>query len=202
MSTHGKTRLACRLVRLRDAMTGNRSAGHVAHCADCQAYFSTDELLVGQLRSAAPRHTQPVPDELAERIARAVRQSAPARAPRRSRAFETFAMLAGAAAAFAFAFHLVRQNIVQPSNGRAIEIVDRASPADVTAFVASVDSLRTRLLDSVEPAAESLAEQNPLTREIASVQADARSALGFLALNFLPSDSARLLEIRIDPAGS
>jgi hypothetical protein len=202
MSTHGKTRLACRLVRLRDAMTGSRSAGHVAHCADCQTYFNTDKLLVGQLRASAPSHSQPVPDELAERIARAVRQSAPARAPRRSRAFETFAALAGAAAAFAFAFHLVRQNVVKPSDGQTTEIVDTTKPADVTAFVAGVDSLRARLLDSVEPAAETLAEQNPLTREIAFVQADARTALGFLARNFLPSDSARLLENRIDPAGS
>jgi len=199
MSTHGKTRLACRLVRLRDAMTGSHPAGNVAHCADCQAYYRAAESIVDQLRTATLRPSQPVPDELAARIARAVRQSTPA--PRRSRAPMTFAVLAGAAAVFAFAVFLVRQNAVAPSSQKT-KIVDTAKPADFTAFVAGVDSLRTRLLDSVEPAAENLATHNPLSQEITSVQADARAALGFLALNFLPSDSARRIESRIDPTRS
>ncbi|MFT3867981.1 MAG: hypothetical protein QM715_05735 [Nibricoccus sp.] len=201
MSSHGKIRLACRIIRIRDAMTGSR-AGHVAHCADCQAYYRTAESLSDQLRATAPRPSQPVPDELAARIARAVRQSTPtARAPRRTRAFETFAILGAAAAVFAFAFYLVRQNVIAP-RAHKTESIASTNAADFTALVAGVDSLRSRLLDSVEPAAETLAEQNPLSREIASVQADARSALGFLALNFLPADSAQQLEARIDPSRS
>lgn len=200
MSSHGNTRLVCRLVRLRDAMTGSH-AGHVAHCADCQAYYRTADSLSDQLRATAPRPSQPVPDELAAHIALAVRQSVPAaRPPRRTRVLETFSVLVGAAAVFAFSFYLVRQNAL--TRGQVNEITDTAKPADLTALVAGVDSLRTRLLDSVEPAAENFAEQNPLSREIASVQADARTALGFLALNFLPSESVRQLESRIDPSRS
>jgi hypothetical protein len=201
MSTHGKTRLSCRLVRLRDAMTGSRPAGHVAHCADCQAYYRNADSFSEQLRATAPRSPQPVSDELATRIARAVRQSAPAaRAPRRTRVLETFAALGTAAAIFAFGIHLVRQNSAPQQSTKDQTIVMNAS--DLNALVAGVDSLRTRLLDSVEPAAEALTSQNPLNQEIASVQADARSALGFLALNFLPSASAQQIESRIDPTRS
>jgi hypothetical protein len=69
-------------------------------------------------------------------------------------------------------------------------------------LVNDVDALRSRLLASVEPTAKTLAEQNPLTQELDSVQADARSALGFLALNFLPSDSAQQFKAQVEPTRS
>jgi hypothetical protein len=69
-------------------------------------------------------------------------------------------------------------------------------------IVSDVEQLRIRFMNSVEPAATKLAAQNPLTQELNSVQADARSALGFLALNFLPSDSARSLGAGADPKRS
>ena len=201
MSTHGKIRFSCRLVRLRDAMTGSRSASHVAHCADCQAYYRSADSIVDQLRATAPRQTQAVPDELATRIARAVRQSTPA--PRhRSHVPDAFAALAGAAAVLAFAVYLVRQNPKTTPTGQKTEIVATARTSDVSMLAAGVDSLRARLLDSVEPAAETLATQNPLSQEIASVQADARTALDFLVLNFLPAESARQLESHIDSTRS
>jgi hypothetical protein len=201
MSTHGKTRFVCRIVRLRDAMTGSRAAGHVAHCADCQAYYRSAGTLVDQLRTAAPHQFQAAPDDLAQRIARSVRQSTPA--PRRSRVPSAFTALAGAAAVFALAFFLVRPHTspTQTANNNQ-QTVPALSKADVTEIVADVQSLRTRLIDSVEPTAEAIATKNPLTQEITSVQTDARKALDFLALNFLPSDSARQLKTTVNPTSS
>jgi hypothetical protein len=69
-------------------------------------------------------------------------------------------------------------------------------------LVSDVDQLRIRFMDSVEPVTTKLAAQNPLAQELKSVQADARSALGFLALNFIPSDTVRSPGLRTDPTRS
>jgi len=200
MSSHGKIRFSCRVVRLRDAMTGSRASHHVTHCADCQAYYRATDTLVHQLRATAPHRSQPTPDDLAQRIAQAVRQSTPQ--PRRSRALSTFTALAGAAAVFAFSFYIVRQHPTKRPVEPSPEALASASKIDVTQLEANIDSFRNRLLASVQPSAEKLATDNPLTQELASVRTDARTALGFLALNFLPSDSARQIEARIDPTRS
>lgn len=203
MSTHGKIRFACRVVRLRDAMTGTRAADHVAHCAACQAYYRTADTLVGQLRQTASNQLQPTPDDLAQRIARAVRQTAPQPARRRSPAL-SWSTLAGvgAIAVVALSFAIVHHKTTQLTSSQNQQNAPTIRSADVAELVANVNSLRSRLLNSVEPAAETLAAQNPLTLELASVRADARSALGFIALNFLPSDSARQFESQIDPTSS
>jgi predicted anti-sigma-YlaC factor YlaD len=203
MSTHGKIRFACRVVRLRDAMTGTRVADHVAHCADCQAYYGTANTVISQLRQTAPSQVQPTPDDLAQRIARAVRQTAPQPARRRAPAL-SWSTLAGVGAiavvalSLAIVHHKSSQLILSQNQQNAPTI--RSS--DVAELVANVNSLRSRLLNSVEPTTETLAAQNPLTLELASVRADARSALGFIALNFLPADSVRQLESQIDPTSS
>lgn len=206
MNTHGKTRFACRVARIRDAMTGSSASGHIARCADCQAYYRADHNLINQLRQTAPKQLQPTPDDLAQRIARAVRQTAPQPARRRSPTL-SWAALAGvsAVAVVALSLFIVRQTPTKSATQTANINQTTAltiSPADVTELVENVDSLRSRLVASVKPTAETLVEKNPLTQELNSVRADARSALGFLALNFLPSESARQLESRIDPTRS
>jgi hypothetical protein len=206
MSTHGKTRFACRVVRLRDAMTGTRPSGHVAHCADCQAYYNAADALVGQLRQTALQQIQPTPDDLAQRIAHAVRQNVTQQSRRRAPAL-SWSTLAGVGtiAVVALSLFIARQNPTElttqtVSKNQSNDLT--ISSADVTKLVDDVDSMRSRLLDSVKPASETLAAQNPLTQEINSVQADARSALDFLALNFLPSDSAQQLKARVEPTRS
>lgn len=202
MSTHGKTRLSCRIARLREAMTGSRAQHHVARCPACQAYYNAADNLVDRLRVTAPQNNRATPGDLAARIARSVREAAPPPAParRRTRALETFAALAGAAAVFAFSFHLARQNITVPTN--STDLVTTANQPDLSALVAGVGSLADRLLASVEPATETIATENPLSMEFASVQADARKAVGFLALNFLPASSVSEIEDRLDPSSS
>jgi hypothetical protein len=198
----GKPRFICRVVRFKTALAGHASktTGHAANCPDCQAYFSASSALVTNLRRAAVQENQRTPDNLAAKIALAVRQSAPR--PKRSRRPVTLSLFAGATAALAMAFFVVRENLpsqpTAPKNQAATEI----SSSDMAGLVSDVDQLRIRFMDSVEPATTKLAAQNPLAQELKSVQADARSALGFLALNFIPSDSTGSPGLRTDPTRS
>ena len=202
MSSTANIRFVCRVVRFQIALSGHagKTSRHVAHCPDCQTYFQANDALMSALRRDASQETQSAPDDLAAKIARAVRQSAPR--PQRSSYTAAWSTLAGAAAVIALSIIVVRQNSpihpVSPKNQTTAEI----HPADVAKLVANVDSLRIRLLDSVEPTAEKIATQNPLTQELNSVQADARSALSFLALNFLPADSAHQLKSGADTTRS
>jgi hypothetical protein len=201
MSSTAHTRFICRVVRFKTALSGDaaQTSGHAANCPDCQAYFRADDVLVNALRRDTFRETQPSSEGLASRIALSVRQYTPR--PRKSYA-AVWTSLAGATAVVALSFFIVRQNSPQRLGSSENLAATDIRPADVANLVANVDSLRIRLLDSVEPTAEKIATQNPLTQELNSVQADARSALGFLAMNFLPSDSARSVEFRVDPTRS
>jgi hypothetical protein len=198
----GKTRFICRVVRFQTALFGHASktTGHAANCPECQAYFHANSALVTNLRRTAVQETQRIPEDLAAKIALAVRQSAPG--PRRSRRPVALSLFAGATVALAMAVFIVRENLpiqpTAPKNKTSTEI----SSSDMAGIVSDVDQLRIRFMDSVEPAATKLAAQNPLAQELKSVQADARSALGFLALNFLPSDSARSPSPGTDPKRS
>jgi len=202
MSSTGKIHFACRVARFKSAFSCNtgKTTGHTANCSDCQAYFRANDALVSALRRDATQKTQPAtPEDLAARIALAVRQSTPRQRRSRTAGWST---LAGATAVVAFSVFIVRQNLpTQPSNLNS-QTVEELRPADVAKLVANVDSLRIRFLNSVEPAAAKIATQNPLTQELSSVQADARSALGFLALNFLPTDANRQIGPTADPTRS
>jgi len=190
MSSTANPRFVCRVVRLQIALSGNtkKTTRHAANCPDCQAYFRASDALVTGLSRDAAQERQSPPDDLAARIALAVRQSTPR--PRHSPT-AVWRTLAGVTAVAALSVFLVHQNLpIQPTTTKNRAVAE-IHPADVAALVANVDSLRIRLLDSVEPTAEKLATQNPLVQELNSVQADARSALGFLALNFLPTNPDR-----------
>jgi hypothetical protein len=194
MSSTGKTRFICRVVRFQIALSGDTSnpTGHAAKCPACQAYYRTSDAIVNALRRDTTPTRQPTPDHLASRIALAVRQSTP-QSSRRSHA-AAWTISVGATAVVALSFFIIRQITPGHSIGPKTPATAEIGPNDVADLVANVDQLRIRILDSVEPAATKLAAQNPLTQELSSMQADARSALGFLALNFLPTDSARQLD--------
>jgi hypothetical protein len=190
MSSTANPRFICRVVRLQIALSGDtkKTTGHAANCPDCLAYFRTNDALVTDLHRDAAQERQFPPDDLAARIALAVRQSTPRQRRSHTAVWRT---LAGVTAVVALSVFLVRQNLpIQPTATKT-QVATEIHPADVAALVANVDSLRIRFLDSVEPTAAKLATQNPLTQELNSVQADARSALGFLALNFIPTSSTR-----------
>jgi len=60
--------------------------------------------------------------------------------------------------------------------------------AEIAAVVATVDSLGQQFRETLAPSAARFAQAEPLRQELGCVQADARSALSFLAANFLPSE--------------
>ncbi len=194
MSSNGKAPFICRVVRLQHALTNDTrpTTGHAAHCAHCHAYYRASETLLQTLHRDASREMQPPSDNIAARIAQAVRQSAPP--PRRSRLPAAFSTFAGVAAIVALSFFVIRQNEplrpVKTQNLANTEL----SPADLNELAISANQLRTHILDLVEPAAVQLSTNNPLKQEIDSAQAVAHAALSFFALNFLPADSARHLE--------
>jgi hypothetical protein len=53
----------------------------------------------------------------------------------------------------------------------------------------SVQALPTRLWTSLKPQATTLMQNDPLRSEATALYSDARSAVGFLAFNFLPANA-------------
>lgn len=72
------------------------------------------------------------------------------------------------------------------------------SDTDIRYLVETVQALPARLASTDLQTTRTLAVPEPLTREIESVRADARSALDFLAANFVPS---QMLE-RVDTSST
>lgn len=161
-------KLACRLARLSSS-----PSDHAATCPACQAYFG----LEAELRRTAPAARGTAPDDLERSIMAAVHRSrAPEPAPRRALPWSAIATYGTAAAVIALG---------------AVYFQQSKSPRDVTAadaqaLVQSVASLSTDFSERVLPTAGALVTDNPLQTEAAAVYSSARSALDFLALNFLP----------------
>jgi hypothetical protein len=181
-------RVLCRVVRQWCAIAGSQSSRHVASCAECQRYFARVSEFDHALRRDAMEITQinaVGTDSLERQILRAVRNSAPARrADSRPQGW----LLGGLAAAAAIAIGAVLFHGSFP--GSSQEQIARANPmpaaADAEIIVDAVESLSYRLVDSVIPTTGEFVATNPLQREMSSVYSDARSAVDFLALNFLP----------------
>jgi hypothetical protein len=66
---------------------------------------------------------------------------------------------------------------------------ETASP-EIRTVVATIRLLPQHYRETIAPSAARLAQADPLARELGCVEADARSALSFLAANFLPSTRA------------
>ena len=173
--------LLCRATRVRAAWFSQPDSNvsrHCATCADCRAYFSTTDQLETRLRHDAPARTTNVPGSLESRILRAVHHSQfQERRPHRH-LFWGLAALASAAVIAVTTLQLQRPAPQETS-----------APAGTVEDVLAVASeLPKQWFATVQPGATKLLEENPLQLEIASVSSDARSALDFLAMNFLPSD--------------
>lgn len=78
----------------------------------------------------------------------------------------------------------------------------RVSEADIRYLVDKVQTLPARLASADLTATPTLAVAAPLEREIESVRADARSALDFLAANFVPSQMLARPDAAPDSPGS
>ena len=175
-------RLACRVLRGGRALLGDGfGARHVAACEGCRQFFDAGDELEFQLQRAAKRQRPPVPAGLERRIAEAVHRSARAEPTRRRRSMAAGISFAAAAACVALVV-FVSQKSPAPKPGAEIVSVG-ATPA---AGIAS-DSMFDRWWSGLQPSAGAVLDGQPLQTEAAAVYSDARSALGFLALNFMPS---------------
>lgn len=180
-----KTRLACRVARALCALRETSSSAHVAGCADCQSYFRTATTLESALRREAPATRAAVPANFERDLLRAVREAAAEEnlitspRPRASlpalpwRSLATFGAVAAALVLGAFLFQR-RAEPLAPTRAEAL------------AFLDTVGTATERLTEEVIPTAGTLIADNPLQTEFTALESDARAAVDFLALNFLP----------------
>jgi hypothetical protein len=121
-------------------------------------------------------------------IDRSTRTARPARSPRAL-------ILAGSAvAAVALIAFFVKYPVFPGREGTSINPTAQVNDALIVA-----KSISTLWQNSVAPSARTLVADNPLQHELDSVYSDTRSALNFLALNFLPTSPATP---SLQPAGA
>jgi hypothetical protein len=175
-------RLLCRAVRPWHAATGG-GARHIEACADCRAYFAAAEALDLTLRRRAPawsEATTPAPSTgFEQRLLNAVRTPAPA-APRPARASHL-----GWAAATALTA-MVAVAFFRPPGASPTRVTE----AEVALLTQAVNTASRGLVEKVIPTTGALVANNPMQREFGALYADARSAVSFLAMNFLPAAPA------------
>ncbi|PTY02477.1 hypothetical protein DB347_24040 [Opitutaceae bacterium EW11] len=150
-------------------------AHHVETCEACQEYFGSCAEFDAALKAEAALGRVSSPG-LESRVIAAIRDSRTPE-PRRSRSFAIPATaLIGAAAAFAITFLVMTRARSTPSND--------VTPEEV---VAAAQSISSQVWGTVKPSATvALKKSNSLQDELNSVYSDARGAVDFLALNFLP----------------
>lgn len=173
-------RLFCRVVRQWSSVVTGGGARHAESCADCQAYFQSSGALDAALRRDAGEWSQAMPAPsvgFERRILNAV-TAAPAATERHRPWRGAWAVAAALAVVAAIGFF-------RPVSGPTRE----ASQADVAMLTDAVQAVSRGLVETVIPSTGALVADNSLQREFSAIYADARSALGFLAMNFLPSST-------------
>jgi hypothetical protein len=178
-------RIVCRVARFWNAIGGS-AVRHCTDCPDCQRYFSRAQDLDSALtREAADARTALTDTTTLEHaILRAVRTSAAEASVRESRAgFRGWTLIAGAAAMAVAAVVALGPNAnFRSERGRG------SNPSeDAAVLMTTVQSISSEFVTSVIPSAGELVAENPLQHELGSVYSDVRSAIDFLALNFLPA---------------
>ncbi|MBI5766662.1 MAG: hypothetical protein HZA93_02630 [Verrucomicrobia bacterium] len=210
-STHESPRFTCRLARGLLSTFGRTDAGeprgpgsaHVATCESCQAFFATcDELDLALTRSAAREWSEP-PANLEQNILRAVRLDGSRERQRVESAPPRLALwsLTGAVACAALALVALQDRFV-PARPAAPAPVARATvqpAADAAtsndpAVLAKARELiaSVSLFSEIRPRTAALLQQDPLQHEVDALKADARHAVRFLAMNFLPASADEL----------
>jgi hypothetical protein len=189
-------RLLCRIVRQWAVVSRHEKSRHVASCVACQEYFRANAALDRALRTEAEESLRVTPapsGNLEWQIMQAVRTAGRTPTPRRTRSSEWRGLwtMGGFTAAVAVVAALVTLNR-HPHSATAREDLANVTPtaADAQVIVQAVESLSNRFVDSVIPSAGELVAENPLQQELGSVYSDVRSALDFLALNFLPTSAS------------
>ena len=179
-TTPPRPRFFCRLVRLWS--TSGQSSTHAESCEECRQYFRAAAKLESALRRDAIRFAPPAPAGLERGIMQAIRAATPVR----SRAPSHLGWFAGGGVAAAAAVALAVVLLQHPPQAQPTVVVVKTPAAEK---VVPGESISDRLYSEVITPAGTLVANNPLKNELDSVYSDARTALDFLALNFLPSSS-------------
>lgn len=174
-SANVRPRWWCRVVRFGSALLGGGPSGHVAHCASCQEFFARAHDFDQRLQRDARQAARAFPTGLEQRIMQAIPLARPVRraAPVRTAWFVLAG--AGAAAAVALALFALRSPPDAPA-----PIARQPTPSAPQVAVVAPETMQVW--------ETTIAQKNPLQQEIRSVYSDARSALRFLVLNFVPAD--------------
>jgi hypothetical protein len=161
----------------------------VAGCEDCQQFFGACDALTAALKRDAVRQWRDAPPGLEQTIIRAVNLSTreSAHLPRGSGAWMSFAVVA----ACALGVMLVYQSRAPagsavPASAANVATANAVDPATLAAANEIIASVPSDLLAEMQPKAEALLQQDPLQNEVDAIASDARTAVSFLARNFLP----------------
>lgn len=190
LPTSPRPALTCRIARGWHAVFGREAmprTGHLATCPDCRAALARDAAFDAALRhdarveSVAPRAG--FEESLIRAVQRSTREAdAPVRGWSVNRA--GWLPLAAAAACAVIAFVALRQPPARPAPAGHVS-GDLANEA-----VAALEAGAIRFFDAVGARTDALLQRDPVRTEVAAVYADARIAIDFLALNFLPPTPA------------
>ena len=187
--------LTCRIVRVWSMVRREDATllPHAESCTHCRLFFHSMDQLTSSLQQSAGKEKIEFSPTLENRIINAVRSSAREPQPRRHRAL-TFAFAGGAAAVVGVSiWSLTLRQAVGPKPGMTHDYA-----AEVSELVTAVQSLPGQLRSTLETPAVEVTENSPLQREARSVVSDARSALDFLALNFLPAGRSGESSVSVD----
>jgi len=190
-------RLVCRATRLWCVLSDSTTSAHVARCGACQRHFAGISTLSSALRHEAGVTLAALDRSAEQRILRAVRnaraeQAVGANEPRSSSWRLTVTALAGAAAvgALVVASFLIQPERASVASTARVAVASESAPVSPEAvlLVEAMQSWSEKWTETVLPSAGALATQNLMQQEMSSAYADARAALDFLALNFLPAN--------------
>lgn len=187
-------RLSCRLVRMFSA--SGQNSRHAETCADCRRYFQASARLDAALRRDAVRFAPPAPAGLERGIMQAIHAALPPSERARPRARQNSnragwwaGISVAVAAVIALAVGLVQpptSPTAHPNPQAGVAVAENANGAAL-----SDESTVQRLWNAFVPPAEKIATAEPLQDELDAVYSDTRSAIDFLAANFLPSTALR-----------
>lgn len=190
-------RWTCRIVRAGRSLAGDRpmnrgfGSGHIAACADCQRYFAASNQLTSTLRRDANAARRAVPVGLDRRVLQAI--ATQSRPPARERHLGRLAFaLAGVTAAVVLALVPLRPGKSRTDGNLAVD--PSVVAPQLNAALAALPTLNVSMA--------AVMQKEPLQQEVDSVYADARSAVRFLALNFLPDGAPQPASQRGATSGS
>jgi len=178
------SRFICSVVRQWASLGGKSGGWHIDSCPDCRQFFAGSQAIERTLVRDAELGRTTLPEGLDRRIAQAVARSRQSRQPVRSRRRAAIVGI-GAACAASLAV-LVGMKFSGPTRLLS-DAPATLSQAETVQLASDVVKLPGTLWDSVKPSATAVWQAEPLRREATDLVSDAKSAIGFLAANFLPS---------------